>query len=250
MKNNSIKKKILDLPYIILVSGVLFLILSLTTFNIGCQLLDDTGNLQDDKVDVSSNGSAGMEDTTVNNASGEAETGEESGEDGESSEDEDTSSDNDNSSGEDSENQAEEQSDETQDDLNINVYYADSQVSHLVGESRRLFPGGSKYVEALNELMKLPVDSSLIRLIPDTTLINSVVLEDGIAKVDFSANFVEDRLTSDTEDILLIYSVVNTLTEFSDVDAVSFYIDGKKLNVLGMTDLQNPCYRRSDLIKG
>ncbi len=247
MKNNSIKKKILDLPYIILVSGVLFLILSLTTFNIGCQLLDDTGNLQDDKADVSSNDSTGTEDT---NTSGEGETGEESDEGDETGEDEDTPLDNDDSSGEDSENQAEEQSDETQDDLDINVYYADSQVSHLVGESRGLSPGGSKYVEALNELMKLPVNSSLIRLIPDTTVINSVVLEDGIAKIDFSANFVEDRLTSDTEDILLVYSVVNTLTEFSDVDAVSFYIDGKKLNVLGMLDLQNPCYRRTDLIRG
>jgi len=243
MKNNSIKKNILDLPYKILVSGVLFLILSLITFNVGCQLLDDTGNLQDDKVDVSSNDSAGMEDTTANNASDEGETGEGSGED------KDTSSGESDSSGEDSENQAEEQSDTTQDDLDINVYYADSQVAHLVGESRRLSPGGSKYIEALNELMKLPVNSSLIRLIPDTTVINSVELENGTVKADLSANFVEDRLTSDTEDILLVYSVVNTLTEFSDVDAVSFYIDGKKLNVLGMLDLQNPCYRRSDLIK-
>jgi len=224
MKNNSIKKNILDLPYKILVSGVLFLILSLITFNIGCQLLDDTGNIQDDKVDVSSNDSAGTEDAAANNASGEAETGEESGEDGESSEDKDTSSGESDSSGEDTGDQAEEQSDETQDNLDINVYYADSQVTHLVGESRRLSPGGSKYIEALNELMKLPVNNSLIRLIPNTTVINSVELEGGIAKVDFSANFVEDRLTSDTEDILLVYSVVNTLTEFSDVDAVSFYI--------------------------
>lgn len=245
MKKNNIKKKMRALPCKLVVAGVLFFILSLITFTIGCQTLDETGNLQDDRVDVSSNNSADSENTASDDTPDEN-----NAEDETDGEDEDDSSGEDDLSGKDSGDETEEQSDGAEGDLFINVYYADSQVKYLVGESRKLSNDESRYAEALNELMKLPVDSSLIRLIPSTTVINSVNVEKGTAKVDFSENFVEDRLTSETEDILLVYSVVNTLTEFSDVDAVSFYIDGKKLNVLGMLDLQNPCYRRSDLIKG
>ena len=133
-------------------------------------------------------------------------------------------------------------------EITINVYYADSMVQYLVGEAR-VISSENKYVDALNELMKLPINSSLFRLIPDTTKINSVVVEDGLAKVDLSKEFIEDKITSDTEDNLLVYSIVNTLTEFPEVNSVSFYIDGEKLDVLEMLDLTEPYFRKVDLIK-
>jgi len=133
-------------------------------------------------------------------------------------------------------------------EIAINVYYLDSMGEYLVGEAR-IVSSENKYVDALYELMKLPVDSSLYRLVPDSTKINSIVVEDGLAKVDFSKEFVENRITSDTEDILLIYSIVNTLTEFPEVNSVSFYIDGEKLDTLGELDISEPIFRRSDLIK-
>ena len=133
-------------------------------------------------------------------------------------------------------------------EIAINVYYLDSMGEYLVGEAR-IVSSENKYVDALYELMKLPVDSSLYRLVPDSTKINSIVVEDGLAKVDFSKEFVEDKITSDTEDNLLVYSIVNTLTEFPEVNSVSFYIDGEKLDTLGELDVSGPNFRRSDLIK-
>jgi len=133
-------------------------------------------------------------------------------------------------------------------ELTINVYYADAMAGCLVGEAR-VISSENKYVDALNELMKLPIDSSLFQLIPDTTKINSIVVKDGLAKVDLSKEFIEDKITSDTEDNLLIYSIVNTLTEFPEVNSVSFYIDGEKLNDLGMIAIDEPVFRRNDLIK-
>jgi Sporulation and spore germination. len=67
--------------------------------------------------------------------------------------------------------------------------------------------------------------------------------------VDFSKNFLDDRFVGDSADILLMYAVVNTLTEFPEIHAVEFYIDGKKLDILGQIDIKDPVYRRSDLIK-
>jgi len=142
-----------------------------------------------------------------------------------------------------------EQSGETETgEITINVYYADNMGEYLVGEAR-IVSSENKYVDALNELMKLPVDSSLYQLVPESTIINSIIVENGLAKVDFSNEFLEDRTQSETVDILLIYSIVNTLTEFPEVNSVSFYIDGEKLDILGELDIKDPVFRRNDLIK-
>ena len=133
-------------------------------------------------------------------------------------------------------------------EVTINVYYSDQTGEYLIGEAR-ILSGNSKYVDAISEMMKEPIDSSLVKLIPESTKINSVTVKDGMANVDLSKNFVDDRFVSDTIDILLIYSIVNTLTEFPDVNSVQFYIDGTRLDILGMLDLQEPSFRRSDLIK-
>ncbi len=48
-------------------------------------------------------------------------------------------------------------------------------------------------------MMKEPVDSSLVKLIPETTKINGVIFQDGVVKVDLSKNFVDDRVSSDVD---------------------------------------------------
>ena len=69
-----------------------------------------------------------------------------------------------------------------------------------MGETR-LVTAGNKYADALIELMKVPLDESLLRLIPETTSINEVTVENGLVKVDLSDDFLEDRFHSDTGDI-------------------------------------------------
>ena len=133
-------------------------------------------------------------------------------------------------------------------ELLVNVYYLDSMGEYLVGEAKMIL-SGNKYEDAFNELMKLPTDSSLYPLVPDTTIINSIVVEDGTAKIDLSNNFIDDRFVSDTVDNMRVYSIVNTLTEFDEVNSVIFYIDGEKLDSLGPVDIKDPVFRRSDLIK-
>ena len=133
-------------------------------------------------------------------------------------------------------------------EITINVYYADANGEYLIGEAR-IISGTNKYIDAIAEMMKEPVDSSLFKLIPETTKINGVIFKDGVVKVDLSKNFVDDRSVSESMDVLLVYSIVNTLTEFQDVNSIEFFIDGVKLDVLGMLDLKEPQFRRVDLIK-
>lgn len=131
--------------------------------------------------------------------------------------------------------------------ITIRVYYADEMGEFLVGESRVLHDKNS-YIDSLIELMKIPLDSSLISLIPETTQVYSVEVGGGAAEVNLSSNFVNDRFESDTADLLLVYSIVNTLTEFPDINSVIFYIEGERLNTLGILDLSKPLYRKNDLI--
>jgi spore germination protein GerM len=136
---------------------------------------------------------------------------------------------------------------ETPDTITIRVYFADEMGEYLIGEARTI-PYQNRYSNALVELMKLPVDEKLITLIPDSAKINSFNIEDGIAHINFSKEFQEERFVSDKADILLVYSIVSTLTEFPDINAVVFYIEGERLDILGMLDLSEPLFRKNDLI--
>lgn len=246
MKNNSVNGKLLVFYRTALSILCILLILSLILFSIGCEPVSDTSTTSENNLSNSSN-TEGISENTDSSESitenGDSTDTEESGEEtGDSSEEN-------GSLEEENQTQTEDGEATSEGELTIKVYYADEQGEYLVGESRKV-PSENKYTEALYELMKLPVDSSLIRLIPDTTTINSVKVEESLASVDLSSNFVEDRIVSDTADILLVYSIVNTLTEFPEVDSVAFYIDGERLNILGMLDISSPVYRRNDLIKG
>lgn len=133
-------------------------------------------------------------------------------------------------------------------EITINVYYSDQMAQYLIAESR-IIPAENKFIGALYELMKKPIDSTLEPLVPGTAIINSVIVEDGNAKVDFSQEFLDDRFISDTVDRLLVGSIANTLTQFSEINSITLYIDGEKLDNLGGLDISEPIYRKNDLIK-
>ena len=217
-----------------IIIGVILIII-ITLFASGCSVdsSTDNSNIQDEN-NKQNNGQT-IEDTSIA-AESTSNTESSSNEDSGTSQETSVTS-------EETEN-----NNSSNEEVTINVYYADQNGEYLIGEAR-ILSGSSKYVDAISEMMKEPIDSSLIKLIPESTKINSVTVKDGMANVDLSKNFVDDRFVSESIDILLIYSIVNTLTEFPGVNSVEFYTDGARLDVLGMLDLQGPLFRRGDLIK-
>jgi len=237
MKKN--KKKSISTALLyksILIISIFIFIIFLISLSFGCSAFNDVGN--NTSVITES------DELTSNNLSEESNISSEeniTAEDSEQVEENEQAEGNDQLTEEDQLVNSDEQ-------LTIKVYYTDEQAEYLVGETR-VVTAGNKYGDALIELMKVPLDESLLRLVPETTLINEVSVENGLAKVDLSDNFLEDGFHSDTGDILLIYSIVNTLTEFSEVNSVTFYINGEKLDDLGTLDISDPLFRRNDLIK-
>ena len=136
----------------------------------------------------------------------------------------------------------------TKEGLTIRVYYADAEAIYLVGEER-LIKGSHKYFEAFIELMKPPITPGLIKLIPDTAKVNKITKDDSNIDIDLSQSFINDRFKSDSVDMLLIYSIVNTMTEFPEINTVTFHFDGKKADTFGQMDLSESFYRDTSLIK-
>jgi len=132
--------------------------------------------------------------------------------------------------------------------VTIKVYYTTKDGQYLVGEDR-IISDSQKYLAAFLELLKPPTSPGLIRLVPETTKVKKITLDKGNITLDLSQEFVEDRFKSDTVDILLIYSIVNTFTGFNEINTVTFLVDGEKIETIGQLDISGSIYRDEGYIK-
>lgn len=86
---------------------------------------------------------------------------------------------------------------------------------------------------ALEQLIAGPdPDGPLSPAAPPETEILSLHVEDGLATVDFS-DHIREHAAGSAGETLVIASIVNTLTEFPDVQRVQILVDGEKGASLG-----------------
>lgn len=91
--------------------------------------------------------------------------------------------------------------------------------------------------------------SELRQTVPEGTTLNSLTIRDNVCYVDFSKEF--DNVQAEVKSEIVIYSIVNTLCELSDVNKVQFMIDGEQQEVYGDTkDFNVPFERNLDLVSG
>lgn len=82
---------------------------------------------------------------------------------------------------------------------------------------------------------------------PKGLKVNQVTVKDKVATVDFSREFQTRRGDHDT--LLMLYTVVDTLTEFPEIQSVKFTVKGKPVTVLGGQDLSVPLQRDKKYIQ-
>ena len=126
------------------------------------------------------------------------------------------------------------------------LYFTDENKEKLVPEYRKINILDTQPIEQyiLAELIRGPKVKGHIGLLPKNTDIVSVETTDGTCYVNFKKS-----LASKEQQTLMVYSVVNSLTERSNVDCVQFLIDGKKSDNAGAPDISIPLYRNESLIK-
>jgi germination protein M len=100
----------------------------------------------------------------------------------------------------------------------------------LAEESREITADENIYKTCIEELIKGPESSGLYPTIPSNVRVNLVKVSDGTATVDFSKEIItnfEEIPHSSTTEVLAIYSIVNTLTEFEEINKVQITVEGK-----------------------
>jgi len=113
--------------------------------------------------------------------------------------------------------------------LSLAVYYIkiDNQKEYLIREIHNVHLVGDAAKAAAQELIKSqPATKGAQAIFPREANILSVSVENGLATINFSREVLQANVGSEGE-VLGIQSMVNTLTEFPEIKAVSFQVEGK-----------------------
>lgn len=105
--------------------------------------------------------------------------------------------------------------------------------------------------EALRQLIRFPKErgSHFGTLPPGTRLRGISISDDGTASVNFSREFVENFPGGSRWEAIVVYSVVDTLTQFDSIKRVRFLVEGEPLEDLGgHLDLSEPLSRDTSMM--
>ncbi|WP_132996102.1 GerMN domain-containing protein [Sporanaerobacter acetigenes] len=119
-----------------------------------------------------------------------------------------------------------------EDKLEIVLYYPNESMDYLAPEFR-VVPRKNAQIEemVIDELLKGTSKKNLKSIVPASTKVLSIDINDGVAYVSFSSDLVGKDYT-EKEEAFVIYSIVNSLTSISSINKVQILIDGKARDVL------------------
>lgn len=135
----------------------------------------------------------------------------------------------------------------------VYLYFANQDGSKLVCQQRGMEVKQSQSLEyqIVEQLIIGPDNSNganLQQTIPSDTKIKDIKTEEETCYVNLSRDFIKKK--GSIAENIIIYSIVNSLTELDNVNKVQFLIEGEKINEYnGDLDFSKPFGRNTDLIK-
>lgn len=112
----------------------------------------------------------------------------------------------------------------------VKLYFKEIGSENLKCENRSIDSKellANPYLALTNLLIEGPTDDGLESIIPSSTAVNSANLSGNTVVLDLSGAFVSS-ISDVNAASNLVYSIVNTLTELTEVSAVQFLIDGQE----------------------
>lgn len=113
----------------------------------------------------------------------------------------------------------------------VSLYFPSKETNELNPEARLIDIKeiiNNPYEKLINLLIEGPKNEKNKKIIPENTKLNKNYLEDDCVVLDFSAEFLNYSKEDENEKINLINSIVNTLTELTEVNQVKILIDGNE----------------------
>ena len=113
----------------------------------------------------------------------------------------------------------------------VTLYYKNKNTNELMPEVRLIDVKlliNEPYITLVKMLMEEPKNESLESTIPQNTRINKIELKSDILFIDFSKEFIENHPGGIAEEKNTVYSIVNTVTELTEVNGVKILIDNEE----------------------
>jgi Spore germination protein len=126
---------------------------------------------------------------------------------------------------------AEEISEEQAKKTNILLWFVGKETGRLATEQRFIDMREllqEPATKVLREWMLGPQKDILESPFPVGTKLNSISIEDGVARVDLSKEFIENHPGTIEKEENTIYALVNTLTELTEINKIKILIDGEE----------------------
>lgn len=122
---------------------------------------------------------------------------------------------------------------------------AETQLAEFTPKDRRTENLAKKVCELL---LAGPKDTSLKSQIPQDTVVKSVHIDGGKATVDFNEAFLSKLPATSDEINLIVYAVVNSLTEIKDINQVAITVEGKSPGKMECGFVFNDFQRNAEMI--
>lgn len=134
--------------------------------------------------------------------------------------------------------------------MKLTVYYASPDALFLVPETRIIEKNDHPAQSAIELLLTNPQNHDLLKVMPAGTQLKHLSVKDHIAYVDFNNKLTKNNGGGSTEELLLVGSIIDTLTEFPEIHRVQILVDGKKIDTIsGHMELSEPLSRSEKIIK-
>ena len=131
------------------------------------------------------------------------------------------------------------------------LYFANETGEKLKRTVREVYYSNQYSVEqcVLQQLIAGPAsETEGFPVLPAACKINSVTVRDGVCHIDFGADFISQKMTLPAE--IIIFSIVDSLTEISEVTSVRITVDSNsEIFFMDTVDLSQLLYRNLDFIE-
>ncbi|MBO4266385.1 MAG: GerMN domain-containing protein [Lachnospiraceae bacterium] len=131
----------------------------------------------------------------------------------------------------------------------LRLYFASEDGQSLIEKVETVTYNGNISMDRLvvDNIISGPKGTDVFATLNPATVVNSVTTQDGICYVNLSEDFL-NKITNVTDEVM-IYSIVNSLTELGNINKVQILIDGEMDIRLGEYDLSTPYERDLDMIR-
>lgn len=113
----------------------------------------------------------------------------------------------------------------------VSLYFLSKESNELSPEARLIDIKeimNNPYEKLINLLIEGPRNDKNKKVIPENTKLNKSYLEGDCVVLDFSKEFLDYAKDKDKEKTNMIDSIVNTLTELTEINRVKILIDGNE----------------------